>query len=194
MNSIEEYYNRTEKINFPHNNVKEFIQLEHRVGKAIELGCGAGRDTIYLIKNNWNVIAIDREEVKDRIEKRLQQEDMKKFRFQKQDFENIKLEECDLLVANYSIPFCNKNEFEHLWNKIENSIHSGGYFVGNLFGIYDEWKIKKDRMVFLNRQQVLKLLNNFEIIKFQEIEKDEKTGLGIMKHWHIFDIIARKNR
>lgn len=49
-------------------------------------------------------------------------------------------------------------------------------------------------MLFLNKQQVLDLFKNFKIIAFQEIEKDAMTGLGKIKHWHIFDVIARKKR
>ena len=41
-------------------------------------------------------------------------------------------------------------------------------------------------MVFLTKEQVL------EIIKFKEIEKDEKTALERMKHWHIYNVIAKK--
>lgn len=66
-----------------------------------------------------------------------------------------------------------------------------GYFVGNFFGTNDEWKDNKT-MIFLGKQQVLDLFEKFEIIEFQEIEKDAKTGLGKMKHWHIFDVIAKK--
>ena len=48
-------------------------------------------------------------------------------------------------------------------------------------------------MVFLSKKQVLDLFkDSFEIIYFNEIEKNEKTGLGKMKHWHIYDIIAKK--
>ena len=48
-------------------------------------------------------------------------------------------------------------------------------------------------MVFLSKEQVLELFkNSFDIIEFNEIEKNGKTGLGKMKHWHIFDVIARK--
>lgn len=49
-------------------------------------------------------------------------------------------------------------------------------------------------MVFLDEKQVLDLFKEFEIINFKEIEKDGKTVLGQQKHWHIFDVIARKNR
>ena len=41
-------------------------------------------------------------------------------------------------------------------------------------------------MVFLSKEQVL------ELFKFNEVEKDGKTGLGKMKHWHIYNVIAKK--
>ena len=47
-------------------------------------------------------------------------------------------------------------------------------------------------MVFLSKEQVLNLFDKFEIIHFEEIERDGKTGLGKMKHWHLYEIIARK--
>ena len=48
-------------------------------------------------------------------------------------------------------------------------------------------------MVFLSKEQVIDLFkDSFEIIYFNEIEKDGKTGLGKMKHWHIFVVIAKK--
>lgn len=48
-------------------------------------------------------------------------------------------------------------------------------------------------MVFLSKEQVLKLFENlFEIIAFSEVEEDKKTGLGKMKHWHIYNVIAKK--
>ena len=47
-------------------------------------------------------------------------------------------------------------------------------------------------MTFLSKEQVIDLFNDFEIIEFKENEKDGKTAIGIIKHWHTFDIIARK--
>ena len=47
-------------------------------------------------------------------------------------------------------------------------------------------------MTFLTKKKVMELFKDFEIIRFKEIEKDDLTGLGKMKHWHIFDVIARK--
>lgn len=119
-------------------------------------------------------------------------EEREKFRFQKQNFESLELEKNNLIVANYCLPFCNKNNFEELWNKINDSILKDGYFVGNFFGNNDEWKSTKEEITFLTKEQVIELFKDFEIIEFKEVEKDGATGLGKMKHWHIFDVIAKK--
>lgn len=48
-------------------------------------------------------------------------------------------------------------------------------------------------MVFLSKEQILELFkNSFNIIEFNEVEKDRKTGLGKMKHWHLYNVIAKK--
>lgn len=75
---------------------------------------------------------------------------------------------------------------------MKTAYYQTGYFVGNFFGVNDEWQQSKDEMTFLNKQQVLELFSKFEIICFKEIEKDGMTGLGKMKHWHIFNVIAKK--
>lgn len=127
MENIQKYYDNTE-ADQPHNNVKIFLELEPNVGNAIELGCGAGRDTVYLIRNNWNVLAIDREDVGNRIIKRLSQDELERFKFEREDFENIKMEKNNLVVANFSLPFCNKDHFNELWNKINDSILTNRIF------------------------------------------------------------------
>lgn len=132
MKKIEKYYDNTEGA-MPNYIIKKFIELNVETGKSIELGCGAGRDTVYLIKNGWKVLAIDREDVEARIATKLSNEELKKFKFSNQKFEDIQLEKNNLIIANFSLPFCNKNNFGDLWNKINSSILKGGYFVGNFF-------------------------------------------------------------
>lgn len=57
----------------------------------------------------------------------------------------------------------------------------------------DSWVNIKEQMVFLSKEQVLELFkDSFEIIEFNEVEKEGKTGLGKMKHWHIYNVIAKK--
>lgn len=129
MGNIEEYYKNTENA-LPHPMVKKIIDMNIKPENAIDLGCGAGRDTIYLIKNGWNVLAIDKEDTKQIISSKLDNEEIKKFRFTRQNFENIKLEKTKLLVANFSIPFCKKECFNQFWNKIVDSILKERLFCG----------------------------------------------------------------
>lgn len=192
MEDIQKYYENTENA-LPHLMVKKFINMNIKPKNAIDLGCGAGRDTIYLIKNGWKVLSIDKEDNREIIASKLDNEEIEMFDFRCLNFENIELEKNNLLVANFSIPFCNKGYFNDFWNKISNSIFKDGYFVGNFFGLNDSWAKTKKEMVFLSKDQVLKLFkDSFKIIEFNEVDKNGKTGLGKMKHWHIYNVIAKK--
>ena len=193
MEKIEKYYKKMEnsKPNFLLEKLINNVEIKQK--NAVDLGCGAGRDTLYLIKNGFKVLAIDKEDTSKIISKKLNSEELKRFRFKCQAFEDLEIEENNLLVANFSIPFCNKNYFKSFWNKIGNSILENGYFVGNFLGVNDSWTKTKKDMVFLTKEEVLDLFkNNFNIIFFKEVEKDEKTVLGVMKHWHIYNVIAKK--
>jgi trans-aconitate methyltransferase len=121
MENIEKYYENTENAS-PNPTVRKFIEMKIKPTNAIDLGCGTGRDTICLIKNGWNVLSIDRENTKQIISNKLNKEEIERLRFERQDFENIKLEKNNLLVANFSIPFCNKECFDEFWNKITDSV------------------------------------------------------------------------
>lgn len=132
MGDIQEYYKNTENA-LPHPMVKKFIQMNITPKKAVDLGCGVGRDTIYLIKNGWNVLAIDKENTEEAISSKLDNSELKRFDFQCQNFENIQLEKNNLLVANFSIPFCKKDCFEEFWSKIINSISEGRILCWKLF-------------------------------------------------------------
>ena len=192
MGDIQKYYENTENA-LPHPMVKKFMNMNSNPKYTIDLGCGAGRDTIYLIKNGWKVLSIDKENTSEIISSKLNNEELEKFNFECQDFENIKLEKNNLLVANFSIPFCNKDYFDEFWKKIANSILKKWILCWKLFGLNDSWAKIIEQMVFLSKEQVLELFkNSFDIIEFNEVEKDGKTGLGKMKHWHIYNVIAKK--
>ena len=121
MGDIQKYYENTENA-LPHPMVKKFINMNVKPKNAVDLGCGAGRDTIYLIKNGWKVLSIDKEDTREFISSKLDNEEIERFNFKCQNFESIELDNNNLLVANFSIPFCNKNYFNDFWNKISNSI------------------------------------------------------------------------
>lgn len=190
-NKKKNYYEIT-KYAKPHMNVEKFIDLKIEPQKAIDLGCGAGRDTVYLLKNNWQVTAIDKEDTSGIIKEQLDKEQLKNFKFIKANFSKIMIEETNLIVANFSLSFCEKEYFQEFWSNLTKAIIKDGYFVGNFFGKNDTWANDKKDMVFFDKDEVIELFKNFKIIEIKEIEKEGKTANGNLKYWHIFDVIAKK--
>ena len=107
-------------------------------------------------------------------------------------FEDLKFPtDVDLINASFSLPFSSPDAFPALWDKIVAALHPGGRFSGHLFGNHDSWAVNSS-MNHHTRKQVELLLEPFEIEMLDEEDKPGKTALGQVKHWHIFNIVARK--
>lgn len=191
MKDWQNFYDRTNNIP-PRKNIIYFISNYKISGNAIDLGCGAGNDTIYLIQNDFNVLAIDSSDVEERIRSKLSDSEQNKLKFEIQTFESLKLPECNLIISNNSLSFCKRSCFYDMWKEICSSIKNNGYFVGNFFGVNDEWNTENTDKTFLTKEEAIELFNDFEILKIQDIEKNRPTAEGQMKHWHSIEIIAQK--
>jgi len=124
----------------PRETLLKALQHFKTPGSAVDLGCGDGRDTVELLRQNWQVFAIDAQleainRLRRRPEAKISQLRTQVIRFEKCHFpENV-----DLINASFSLPFCHPQEFSKLWHKITNALPSGGYFCGQLFGDRDSW-------------------------------------------------------
>jgi SAM-dependent methyltransferase len=159
---------------------------------AVDLGCGDGRDTVELLRRGWRVLAIDGEQ--EAIARLLSRPDINRDRLETQAvrFEEVNLpEQVDLVNASFSLPFCPPEHFPSVWEKIVASLRPGGRFCGQLFGDRDSWAIYTS-VTHHTREQVEELLQPFELEMFVEEEHPGQTALGEEKHWHLFQIVARK--
>ena len=102
--------------------------------------------------------------------------------------ESVHLESTDAVTAFFSIPFCNPEHFNELWDKIYESINANGYFVGQLFGDRDGWKDNKLINTF-TMEEVKAYLKRYKILKLDEIEYTRESD---NKKWHFYNIIAKK--
>ena len=64
--------------------------------------------------------------------------------------------------------------------------------MGNFLGENDSWKELKKSLSFFKLEEIKEMFKGFEIIKLDNIEKEERTALGVMKHWHIYNVVAKK--
>ncbi|MFN8475861.1 MAG: class I SAM-dependent methyltransferase [Anaerolineae bacterium] len=160
---------------------------------AVDLGCGAGRDTLELLRRGWRVLAIDKQpEAIEHIESAVPPEARARLEGRVAAFEDIiTLPQADLVNAAFALPFCRPEHFGALWAAIVAALPPGSRFVGQLFGDRDEYA-GNPAMTFHTAAQVNELLAPFEIEHLKEREEDGKTRLGEPKHWHVFSIVARK--
>ncbi|WP_250564636.1 class I SAM-dependent methyltransferase [Adonisia turfae] len=159
---------------------------------AVDLGCGDGRDTVELLRQNWRVIAIDGES--EAIIRLRRRSDINRTYLETrvQQFEELTLPpDVDLINASFCLPMCKPDCFPTLWEEIVMALRPGGRFCGHLFGDRDSWTIYGD-INFHTRSQIEELLSYFNVELLDEEEHPGKTALGEEKHWHLYNIVARK--
>jgi tellurite methyltransferase len=159
--------------------------------KAIDLGCGDGTETAFLLAKGWHVLAIDSEpSAFDYLNTKIPPQAHERLQTQIAKFEDVELSAADLIYAGYSLPFCHPQHFEALWNKIVTNINPAGRIAGQLFGVNDTW-VSNPNLTFFTAEGARALFAPFEVESFQEEDADGESTLG-PKHWHIFHVIARK--
>ena len=99
----------------------------------------------------------------------------------------------DLVNAGFSLPFCPREHFPRVWEKVVASMRPGGRFSGHLFGDRDGWATETD-MTFHTREAAEALFGEFELERFDEVEEDGRTAVGEPKRWHVFHVVARRAR
>jgi membrane dipeptidase len=159
-------------------------------GFAVDLGCGAGRDTRALLDAGWSVLAIDREqEGIDRLRAAIPDDDGR-LQTQVARFHEATWPTCDLVNASFALPFCAPERFPEVWERIVDSLRPGGRFSGQIFGDRDSWV--GTGITVRSREEVLELLKPFDTERFDEVDEEGSTVTGKRKHWHLFHIVARK--
>jgi tellurite methyltransferase len=161
-------------------------------GRAADLGCGDGRDTIELLRRGWSVMAIDSEpDAIARLRARSDLPPAAVLDARCARFEDADWGEVALVNASFALPICPPERFAALWAKITRSLCSGGRFAGQLYGTRDSWAERRG-MTFLDRDTALRLLDAYAVELFEEEESDSVTPRGEKKHWHIYHVVARK--
>lgn len=165
---------------------------------AIDLGCGAGSDTVFLLSKGWEVLCVDLsfEAIKATLRRAEKIGKGSMLQTINEPFENVDLKkypQVDLINASYSLPYTDVNQFPEFWQRLKNQLKRGGYFAGHLFGIRHSF-CEPLNLVCLTRNQISDLFNDFKIISIEETEEDEHLASSSQpKHEHVFHVVAQKN-
>lgn len=158
--------------------------------QAIDLGCGDGTETLHLLAQGWQVLAIDAEpEALRLLDARVPDPLRPSLQTQQASFEQATLIPADFITANVSLPFCHPQRFEAVWARILAALKPGGRLSVDLFGVRDGWA-NNPGMTFHDVDSTRALFDSLTIESFEEIEDDQPTAGGTPKHWHEFKVIA----
>ena len=161
-------------------------------GLAIDLGCGTGPETILLLDQGWQVLAIDQQEAAiQALRSSVSSGASDRLQTLMAPFETLDLPVADLIWVGLSLPFCHPDHFETLWGKICSALLPGGRFAGDFFGPRHAWSGQKE-MTFHTKEEVLTMCDGLQLEYLVEEEGEQQTAQQGMQHWHMFTISARK--
>jgi tellurite methyltransferase len=164
---------------------------ENRVGFAVDLGAGEGRDTIALLQRGWSVLAIDSDATAlTHLRARRDLQPGARLVTLHGSFIDTAWPQADLVNASFALPLCPVERFPELWMRLRVSLLPDGCFAGQLYGERDSWAGRPGLTVH-SRDAARALLEGWTIEMFEEEETDAITPRGEAKHWHIFHIVAR---
>jgi 2-polyprenyl-3-methyl-5-hydroxy-6-metoxy-1,4-benzoquinol methylase len=196
----------------PEEGLKEVLKYVPK-GKALDIGAGEGRNSIFLAKNGFEVEAIDivAEGLKkckniareNNLSIKTKVIDIRKFNFKKQNY--------SLIISINAIDFLKSKEIKKIITKIKYSLLPKGvfYFVG--FSTRDplarrcrEKKLKeierntfylpkfKTLRHFFRKREILNLFKDFKILKIEEGKVIHIHNNRTHSHWIIRAIIKKE--
>ena len=158
-------------------------------GKSVDLGCGVGHAVLFLADKGFEVDAYDgHAEALEKLRGRLTGQKVKLHHALLQDAD-LPEGTYDVVVAAYSLFFLEPDDFAEVWDRIARALKPGGLFVGELLGPNDDWAAQ---FTTQNRAEVERLLEPYEVLFLEEVDRDGFVSQGDPKHWHVFHLIGRK--
>lgn len=169
--------------------------------KVIELGCGTGKNTIYLLKKADNIIGLDfSQEMLNKAKVKIQD---KRVKFKKADLTaewNVENEYADLITCSLVLEHIKNLDF--VFNQANQKLKSGGYFFISELHPFKQYSGSKAKFETENGMQELETYvhhiseyldlakeNGFELVELKEWF-DEENKIGIPR---LIGILLRKS-
>ena len=164
-----EYYKKNIAPNEPSKFAKDILKYLDSGKKLIELGCGNGRDAMFLANNNISVVAIDQSE--SSINNLKQSVSNNNIEFVVDDFIKTKLlkrESFDYIYSRFTLHSISEEQEEKLLKRVYEGLQKDGLFLvearsikDDIFGLGE--KIARNTYVYNNHSRRFIVLD--ELVK-----------------------------
>jgi trans-aconitate methyltransferase len=167
---------------------------EGRGRHAVDLGCGAGVESLALLEAGWTVHALDNDGASlAQLRQETAEELQHMLHTQVADLNELPgLPDADLIYAGYALPYTRPARFASMWATVLRGLRPGGWLAVNLFGDRDSWADNPEE-TFLTEADARALFVGLDIERF-DVEDEDGMAFSGPKHWHVFNVIARRPR
>jgi SAM-dependent methyltransferase len=160
-------------------------------GQAIEIGFGDGTESLALLRAGWRVLAVDpTPQAAEYLLEQAPPHSVDRLEIRTAPAQAVELPPFDLLYAGYALSFLETNDFRRFWTGVRAALRPGGIVIVNVFGVHDTWA-GDPFMTFLERDAVERMAAGLEVLALDEEDVDGDSFVG-PKHWHVFDLVARR--
>jgi tellurite methyltransferase len=163
-----------------------------RARLAVDLGCGAGRDTRELLRRGWRVLAVDREAAAiEAVTAATPRADRERLEGVVAELATFELPPCNLVVANVSLQLLSAADYARVFDQATGALRPGGRFAGLLYGDRDE-AASDPSCTCPSPDAIRGYLGGLEIESWHEREEDGHMALGDPHHIHLIEVVARR--
>ncbi|MFC4455010.1 class I SAM-dependent methyltransferase [Deinococcus sonorensis] len=158
---------------------------------ALDLGCGAGNDTLALLERGWTVTALDGSAGALALVQERAGVHRTRLTPLEAGFHQVPRRRYTLVYASLSLPFTPPARWDRTWRAVRRAVGVRGWFAATLFGPRDGWAGEPD-MSFITAQALRERLDGFEPVVLREWEGEIRLAAGGLHPSHTLTVIARR--